>query len=106
GGHRNGLSTLVDNTAESLEVFLMDRWQLAQRWRLVYGIQAVSTSRDVVNIDVATGTRRNPNADYDSVNPRVGVIYQASSEHEWFANLSRLYEAPTNYELQDDIRGG
>lgn len=104
GGRRNGLRTRVDNTAESLEVFLVDRWQFAENWRLVYGIQAVSTSRDVINIDVASNTRRNPNDDYDSVNPRIGLIYQATSEIEWFTNLSRLYEAPTNYELQDEVR--
>ena len=104
-GQRNGLTTITDNTAESVEAFLMDRWQFADQWKLVYGLQAVTTSRDVRNTDVESNTVRNPKADYDSINPRVGVIYQASPDSEWFANISRLYEAPTNYELEDDIRG-
>lgn len=106
GGRRNGLTTVIDNKAKSLEAFLVDRWQFAPNWQLVYGIQLVSSSRDVLNLEVDSNIRRNPRADYDSVNPRVGIIYQIGAESEWFANLSRLYEAPTNYELQDDIRRG
>lgn len=101
-GRRNGLTTLIDNHADSLEVFLMDRWQIAQDWKLIYGVQAISASRDVKNIILADNTLYNPNNDYDSVNPRLGVIYQWNESTELFANISRLYEAPTNYELQDD----
>ena len=40
GGIRDALSTRVDNKADNLEVFAMDRWHLADRWTLVYGAQA------------------------------------------------------------------
>ena len=101
-GRRNGLTTRIDNDANSLELFLVDRWQIAPQWKLVYGVQAVAATREVRNVSVADGALYNPNADYDSINPRVGVIYQAAPDSELFANLSRLYEAPTNYELEDD----
>jgi iron complex outermembrane receptor protein len=101
-GHKNGLTTRINNTANSLEAFLVDRWQIAPQWNLVYGVQAISSDRDVNNTDVGTGNRYNPKGDFDNINPRAGVIYQASTDIEWFANLSRLYEAPTNFELQDD----
>lgn len=101
-GHRKDLTTVLDNSADGLEVFLVDRWQIAPRWKLVYGVQAVSTGREVRNTDVGSDTLYNPAADYDSVNPRLGVIYQLADNSELFANLSRLYEAPTNYELEDD----
>lgn len=105
GGQRSELTTLVDTKAQSTEAFFLDRWQIAQSLKLIYGAQFVATQRDVINIDVASNTRRNPKANYNSVNPRIGLIYQTAAEAEWFVNLSRLYEAPTNYELQDDIRG-
>jgi len=85
----------VDNNADSLEVFLVDRWQVADKWKLVYGVQAVSAARELKSTGV--------DADFDSVNPRVGVIYQLNANTEIFSNLSRLYEAPTTYELEDDI---
>ncbi|QKE61908.1 TonB-dependent receptor [Aquipseudomonas campi] len=105
GGHRNGLTTHVDNQADNLELFLMDRWQFVPDWTLVYGAQAVDGSREVRNTDAETGEVRNPEGDYDSINPRVGLIHQLTPDVELFANLSRLYEAPTTYELDDDIRG-
>ncbi len=99
------LSTQVDNHADSLEVFVMDRWQFAPGWTAVYGAQGVSASREIRNTDAASGALRNPNGDYDSINPRAGLIRQLTPEVQLFANLSRLYEAPTLFELEDDVRG-
>jgi iron complex outermembrane receptor protein len=101
-GRRNGLTTRIDNSAESMELFLVDRWQVAPQWKLIYGVQAVVADREVRNTTVANGNLYNPRGDYDSINPRVGVIYQLAQSSELFANVSRLYEAPTNYELEDD----
>ncbi len=99
------LSTQVDNRADSLELFVMDRWQFAPDWTAVYGAQAVSSRREIRNVTVSSGALRNPEDDYHSINPRVGVIHQLTPEVQLFANLSRLYEAPTLYELEDDVRG-
>lgn len=106
GGKRNGLRTIVDNRSDSVEVFLVDRWKIAPAWTLVYGAQGVFTGRDVRNTDVASGVLRNPKADYSSFNPRIGVIRALTPASEAFASVSRLYEAPTTFELQDDVRGG
>jgi iron complex outermembrane recepter protein len=96
--------TQVDNSADSLELFVMDRWQFAPGWTAVYGAQAVNASREVRNTSVPGGVLRNPKADDDSLNPRVGLIRQLTPAVQLFANLSRLYEAPTTYELEDDAR--
>ncbi|MFD0882678.1 TonB-dependent receptor family protein [Variovorax dokdonensis] len=104
-GGAQKITTRVDNGADNLELFLVDRWKFAPQWTAVYGAQAVSGSREVRNIDVSTGAVRNPQGDYDSINPRVGVIRDLSSSSQLFANVSRLYEPPTLYELDDDVRG-
>lgn len=104
-GQRNGLTTRIDNSAESLELFVLDHWRFADRWTLVYGAQAVAASREVINIDSANAAVRSPSDDYESINPRLGIIHQLTEDTSLFANLSRLYEAPTNYELDDDARG-
>lgn len=105
GGRRNGRTGIIDNRSRSAELFVMDRWTLTPGWTLVYGAQGVIAGRDVRNVDIASGTVRNPNADYTAFNPRVGVIRALSPTSEAFASISRLYEAPTNFELQDDVRG-
>jgi iron complex outermembrane recepter protein len=99
------LSTRVANDASSVELFAMNRWQFAPQWTAVYGAQAVSGKREIRNVNATTGAVRNPEGDYRSVNPRVGLIHQLTPAVQLFANLSRLYEAPTLYELEDDVRG-
>ena len=104
-GQRNGLNEYVDNSADSLEIFAVDRWNLDERWSLVYGGQWVDAGRDVRTTDAASGDVRNPKADYSSFNPRLGVIYSLNDGNELFASVSRLFEAPTTFELEDDVRG-
>lgn len=101
-GTRGNLMTIVDNHADSMELFALDRWQLTPEWTMVYGLQAVSAGREVRNTNAATGVLYNPSDDFNSINPRAGVIYKWSDNSELFANISRLYEPPTNYELEDD----
>lgn len=105
-GVRTGLMTRVDNTAESLEAFVLDRWAATERLTLIYGVQVVQAHREVRNTDAATGALRNPDADYHRVNPRFGATYRIAEGISLFGNLSALYEPPTNFELEDDARGG
>ena len=64
---------------------------------LVYGAQYVDTRRDVHEITPGGATIRNPNGDYSSFNPRLGVIYALGDTNEAFASVSRLFEAPTTF---------
>jgi len=106
GGRRNGKTGIIDNRSDSTEVFLVDRWKFAPKWTLVYGAQGVLTGRDVRNVDLASGTASNPKDDYSSINPRIGTLYALGANSEAFASIGRLYEAPTTFELEDDVRGG
>jgi len=90
---------------DSIEAVAKDRWRFADIFTVVFGAQLVDTSRDVRVIEASDGARRNPKGDYSSVNPRVGVIYAFGAANEVFANASRLFEAPTTFELEDDARG-
>src|SRR5690606_16245183 len=105
GGLRNGQTGVIDNRSDSVEVFLVDRWRFAPDWTLVYGAQGVFTGRDVRATDLDSGEVRNPRADYSSFNPRLGMIRHLGPASEAFASVSRLYEAPTVFELEDDVRG-
>jgi iron complex outermembrane receptor protein len=105
GGIRNGLTERIDDHSTSLEAFAVDRWALTGDWTLVYGAQIVQARRDVRTTDVATGEVRNPADDYAGVNPRIGVTRAVGGSTELFASLSRLFEAPTTYELENDVRG-
>ncbi len=64
GGKPGALMWTTDDSASTLELFALDRWNFAPRWTLVYGAQYVSADRD------AGGVK----GSYDSFNPRLGVI--------------------------------
>lgn len=83
----------------------MDRWQFAEDWTLVAGAQAVSAGREVKVTTLSDGSVRNPDDDYNSINPRIGLVYQVNPDTSLYTNLSRLYEAPTTFQLEDSIAG-
>jgi iron complex outermembrane receptor protein len=95
-GQRGFLMWTTDDEASSLEVFALDRWSFAPDWRLVYGAQFISSDRNVSGFK----------ADYNAVNPRLGFIRNLGGQSEWYASASRVYEAPTTFELTDDVNGG
>jgi iron complex outermembrane receptor protein len=105
-GRPNGLSESVDNGSDALEVFAVDRWRASDRFTVVLGGQAVSALRDVRTTNATTGAVSHPSERFSSFNPRAGAIVAFRGVGELYANLSRLYEAPTTFEMQDDVRGG
>jgi len=84
------------NFSRGLELFALDRWKVAPDWTLVYGTQYVSAEREVGAVV----------ADYHAFNPRAGLIFNLQKGAEWYANVSRVYEAPTTFEMTDDVTGG
>ena len=104
-GRKNGLSKRIDNDASTIEAYLMDRWQISEQWKLILAAQAVSAKREVRETTVSDNSVRNPDDSYHSINPRFGTIYNMTDSVSLFANVSRLYEPPTNFELQDEVSG-
>ena len=82
----------------------MDRWRFAPRLDAVYGAQCVAAGRDVRTTERRAATCATRRAT-TTFNPRVGRDPSLSEQLELFTNLSRIYEAPTTYELADDVRG-
>ena len=105
GGQPNGRTTIIDNAAVSLEIFATDRWQVSDRWMVELAAQAVSADREVRNTTVANGELRNPKGSYSRINPRVGFIRSIGDNVDLYGNVSRLYEPPTNYQLEDEAAG-
>ena len=103
-GQRGVRTAIVDNRADNVTLFLVDRWNFAQAWTLVYGAQGVLTDRNdhnIVGVNNARAVARRQKDDYSAVNPRVGVLRDVSRDIQAYANVSRLYSAPTNFDLDN-----
>ena len=69
-GQPNGLSEMVDNDADSVELFFVDRWRGTDRLTAVFGAQVVSAGRNVRTTNATTGALGNPTDRYAAINPR------------------------------------
>lgn len=105
GGRPNGIRNHVDNRAEGIEAYWMDRWSLSEAWTLVLGAQYVGADRDVRSTSASTGDVDTSQRRYHALNPRVGIITSLAPGVQGYANVSRLYEAPTTFQMEDDVLG-
>ena len=106
------LATKVDNTADNVAVFAVDRWSFAPAWKLVYGAQAIHTKRSIRQIKQENNadTHRDPTVSldktYSSVNPRVGLLHDLTPNTQLYSNISRAYEAPTLFQTTEYSQTG
>jgi iron complex outermembrane receptor protein len=105
-GQPNGISEYYESSADSVEAFVVDRWRVSDRWTAVFGGQVVSAARNVLVTNAITGAVTNPDDRYTTFNPRAGVIASLNDSGELYGNVSRLFEAPTTFQIIDDVRGG
>ncbi|MEQ1729569.1 MAG: TonB-dependent receptor, partial [Vicinamibacterales bacterium] len=105
-GQPNGLSESYDSHSDSVEAFVIDRWRPSDRWTAVFGAQVVSAAREVLVTNALTSAVTNPDTRYTTINPRAGVIASLKQAGEVYGNVSRLFEAPTTFQLIDQVRGG
>ena len=65
----------------------------------------MTAERDIVTADVPHDGVNHPFADYDRINPRIGIIRSIGGSANLYANLSSVYEPPTNFQLEDNVAG-
>ncbi len=103
-GRRGVQTDIVDQRSDNTTLFVVDRWKLAPDWTLIYGAQGVLTGRNdgnVVGVNTDAPVARHEQDHYTALNPRVGMLYQLNRSSEAYANVSRLYEPPTNFDLNN-----
>jgi iron complex outermembrane receptor protein len=92
------LQTFGNLNLDASNIIIATQWQaeLTNSWQLVAAAQFVNSTRDISD---KTGNTHNQDKSYDSINPKLGLIYQASDDIRFFANVSSTSEAPTYWEL-------
>ncbi|MDN5872285.1 MAG: TonB-dependent receptor, partial [Nitrococcus sp.] len=108
-GHPGGLQQLIDQDADTLQAYAMDRWNIgAGDWTLVPAIQLINANRELNNTavdDFGVRTKNHTKDHYFGVNPRLGALYHVQRGFDLFANVSRLYEPPTFFVLRNSATG-
>ncbi len=106
-GRRGTLQDVVDKRADNVTLFVVDRWNVAPDWMLVYGAQGTTTrldDRQIDGVDTGNTTPRNHRNRFSSFNPRVGVIRALGGNSEAYASVGRVYQSPNNFDLDNARR--
>lgn len=104
GGDKGAKTDNIDQQSNNVTLSLTDRWEFAPNWTLVYGAQGVVTDRNLNDTSLAYHNTRRQKVTYSSVNPRFGLIYSLNRNSEVYASVSRIYQAPNNFDLNNDVR--
>ncbi|MBU6406510.1 MAG: TonB-dependent receptor [Alphaproteobacteria bacterium] len=89
---RGALTAHSIQYAGGLDAFAELRLEPTERLTLLAGLNSIDTDREVLNL-------RNPAASdseaFNQISPKLGVLWEASSALQIFANVSGVYEPPS-----------
>ncbi len=91
GGKAGALTSNADQTAQNVIVYGENSFYATPKLALVTSLQYIWANRDV--FDKVTPTETD-SADYDSINPKIGLLYKPSEKVQLFTNISMSYEPP------------
>lgn len=95
-GKRGAMTSNTKQIAGNVELYGENRFYMTHDWSLITGLQGTVADRDYRD------NNNNANSDqktYRSLNPKVGILWEATPDTEFYASLTRSSEAPTYVEL-------
>lgn len=87
--------------ASNQEVFFENRLDLVPDLTLVVGLQYTNARRKITDKLITGSGDQGLDARYSGSSPKIGLLYQAAPQVQFFTNLSRSYEPPTFGELNN-----
>jgi iron complex outermembrane receptor protein len=104
-GTKGALTNDVNETSTSVELYGESRLWVVPELALIAGLQVNWANRMLEDNFLVNGNDSGARA-YVSANPRVGVLWQANRELQFFANVSRASEPPAFSELNPSVAPG
>ncbi len=96
GGRRGAKTADGEQIAENVELYGENKFEFAANWKLITGLQASTARRDYTdNLNHANDADKT----YQSLNPKLGILYKIDPQSEAYASITRSSEAPTYSEL-------
>lgn len=103
GGTPGSLTSNADQSAQNVVVYGENSFYVQPKLALITGMQYTYANRDVVDKITPSET---DSSNYDSWNPKVGVMYKPTEKTQLFANVSKSYEAPDFSDLTQSGTSG
>jgi iron complex outermembrane receptor protein len=106
GGNRGALlqeSTQVSTTAT---LYAENAFYVLPDLAVVTGMQGIQATRDYKTINAASGVQKSDNADFTSVSPKIGLLWDIQPTVQAYANVTRSYEPPIMSDLTQTLGAG
>jgi iron complex outermembrane receptor protein len=104
-GHRGALMNHVRERSMNVEVYGEGRLYLDPALAVIFGAQFNHSRRRLIDKFLANGDDSGSKT-FDSVNPRIGLLWEPRRDLQLFANISRASEPPTFAELNPTAMPG
>lgn len=95
-GKRGALRYDAKQIAQNVELYGENRWHFMPQWSLLTGLQGTIAYRDYTD---NRNSNNNDDETYQSLNPKIGVLWNVSPDTEIYTSLTRSSEAPTYSEM-------
>jgi iron complex outermembrane receptor protein len=95
-GKRGARQAYGTQMADNLEIYGENRFYFTPQWSLITGLQASIAER---KYEDHLNQSNNADKNYNSLNPKLGLMYKPNKDTEFFGSITRSSEAPTYTEL-------
>lgn len=105
-GNRGALlqeSTQISTTAA---IYAENAFYVVPTVALVTGLQGINATRDYKTTLAATGIQKSDDADFTSLSPKLGLLWDIAPAAQVYANVTRSYEPPIMSDLTQTLGAG
>jgi iron complex outermembrane recepter protein len=99
GGQKGALIADADLTATNLDLYAEDQFHVMPDVALIVGLQLTRSEREYDEVFNNIAGDQSGSADYQAANPKLGVLWQVTTDSQVYGNISRSYEPPSFGEL-------
>lgn len=92
--------TLTQNDREQQRaygIYLQDQLDLSEHWKALLGVRFDHFSQTIDNHMLLTGSRQHQ----DQLNPRAGLVYQASEDISWYVSYAEGFRPNTGRDINN-----
>lgn len=99
-GQRGELRRDEDDTVDSFDQYLIASWNPSERWKISGGLRRTEVSFEAEDFFIVTGNPDDSGSrDFDSTQPVLGVLFEATPAVHLFASAGEGFETPTFSEM-------
>jgi iron complex outermembrane receptor protein len=99
GGRPGARTNQSDQTARNLEFYFENAHYMTGQLAAVVGAQWAEARRKLTDLFVTGGVDESFDRRFESVNPKLGLLYDLNPHVQFFANYSKSFEPPSFGEL-------